>query len=131
VTVSLGGLGAAIDKAYECRSERIALEKQVTALKKTEEALKEEIAAALEAAGLEAARGSIAMFSYSKKVVPSVFDWDAMHDFVRDNNAFQLLQKRISVAAWTEYADSDLIIPGTEPLELAKYNLTKASGVRK
>jgi len=119
-------IGNKIDRLYATRAKRLALEKDVNALKLEEDLLGKELIGDLDGLGMEAARGSTAMFSIAKKVVADVEDWNKVYEFIKKDNAFDLLQRRLGTTAWKEYLDSGLLIPGTRELELTKYNLTKS-----
>lgn len=119
-------VGALIDELYATRLTRIALEREADELKKEEARLSKFLTEELKSLDMQAVRGQTAMFSISQKVVPNVIDWPSLYEFIKENNAFTLLQKRIGVISWGEYMDSGLVVPGTEPLEVDKYSLTKA-----
>ena len=44
-------------------------------------------------------------FSISETLVGNVQDWDRVHEVIREHNAFPLLQRRLSNAAYKELLD--------------------------
>jgi hypothetical protein len=119
-------VGELIDELFETRTLRLVLEKKAEALKKEEARLSDFLIGELKQQDTTAMRGHQAMFSIKKVVVPSVLDWPKVFEFIKENDAFSLVQKRIGVQSWNEYNDSGLVVPGTEALELDKYSLTKS-----
>ena len=55
-------------------------------------------------------------------MVPSVQDWDAVHQHIIDTNQFELLQKRMSATAWRELAKMGMEVPGVVGTELTRVN---------
>ena len=50
-------------------------------------------------------------------VHPHVIDWDLVHEYVRENNAFHLMYKQLTAGAYREVLDAGEIVPGVEPYE--------------
>lgn len=119
-------LGAAVDTLYDVRSKRLALEREVNALKAEESALKDSILKNLQP-GTMGIKGTRASFTARKEVEPIVKDWQSVHSWIRDNGEFSLLQKRIANDSWREFKDSGLLIPGTEGREIIKVSVSKVS----
>jgi len=51
----------------------------------------------------------------SKQTVPHVINWDALYTFVRENNAFEMLHRRVSQKAFLEYFEQGMSVPGIDP----------------
>jgi hypothetical protein len=62
------------------------------------------------------ATGSILV---SKKEVQNVKDWDAFYQYIYENRAFYLLQRRVSSTALAEAMNIDAV-PGVEKVELTQ-----------
>lgn len=118
-------VGEKIDALYELRQERLNLEKHVDDAKLQEKTLESEIMLELNSLSATMLRGSKASFSVSKEVVPSVQSWGLLYDFIKGENDFTLLHKRISSTVWREYTDDGLLVPGTTAMELPKVSLRK------
>ena len=66
-------------------------------------------------------RASNDRFTVSKlsNVVPSVTDWDALYEFIRENDAMYMLQRRLLASAYRELVEErdGEDIPGVAPFE--------------
>lgn len=62
-------------------------------------------------------------FSVTTETVPSVTDWNAFGEYIQQNNALYLLQRRPAAAAYRELLDEGVEIPGVEPFEKPKLNI--------
>lgn len=74
-------------------------------------------------------RASAAGFtaSYGTETVAHVTDWEEFYDYVKEHNAFYLLQKRVASAAFREVLQVEgTPPPGTEPVKRDKLSFTKA-----
>jgi len=120
-------IGNMIDSLYDLRAQRLAIEKQVAALKERETATKEEILFLLQEQGLNGAKGLAATAAVTHKTVPHITDWDAIYRFIRDQDMFALLQKRLTTTLWAALAEDGVIVPGTEPQVVTDLSLTKST----
>lgn len=119
-------IGIMIDTLYDLRAQRLAIEKQVEELKARETATKEEILFLLKESGLEGAKGEVATASIQYKIKANVTDWDAVYSYIRDNDMFALLQKRLTTTLWAALQEDGILVPGTEPMALTDLSLTKS-----
>ena len=119
-------IGNMIDTLYDLRAQRLAIEKQVEELKTRETATKEEIMFLLKEGGLEGAKGAVATASIQYKVRPVITDWDAVYAYVRDNDMFALLQKRLTTTLWAALQEDGVLVPGTESAAFTDLSLTKS-----
>jgi hypothetical protein len=120
-------LGGAIDKLYALRTERLEIEKSVKALKSEELAMRGNILQMLESAGLDGAKGKAATAAVIYEVVPQVVDWGAFNEYVKENAAFDLYQRRVSVLAMRERWSCDVAVPGVEKFDSVDLSLTRRS----
>lgn len=120
-------LGTAIDKLYELRAQRLDAEKAIKAMKSDELALRVTIKRLLDAASLEGGRGQIASTSVIHSTEPTAKDWPAIYGFIRENDAFDMLQRRLSATAVKDRWESGIIIPGIEKFDTWDLSLTKRS----
>jgi hypothetical protein len=116
-----------IDGLYDLRAQRLAIEKQVTELKLRETATKEEILSILNEQGLNGAKGLTATAAITHKTVPLVTDWEQVYAFIRDQDMFALLQKRLTVTLWSALAEDGVAVPGTEPQVVTDLSLTRST----
>lgn len=66
-------------------------------------------------------------FSISSQVVGNVEDWDAVHAYIKENDAFYLLQRRLSNAPYKEILDSGESLPGVVPFTKRTLNMRKSA----
>lgn len=120
-------LGEAIDTLYQARAARLAKAKEVKELQATEAAAKLKVLRLLGEAGLEKASGKLATAGILTEDVPYVKDWDALYGYIKENDRFDLLQRRIGVVAWRDLFKDGVLIPGTEAGVDTDLSLTKST----
>lgn len=65
--------------------------------------------------------------SYGTETVATVNDWEAFYDYVKEHDAFYLLQKRVASAAYRELLQVEgEAPPGTEPMDKDKLSFTRS-----
>ena len=119
-------LGQAIDKLYEARAARLAKATEVKELQAAEAVAKANVLKLLRDTGLEKASGKVATASITTEDIPFIKDWDKIHEYIRINNRFDLLQRRIGVVAWRDLFNDGILIPGTEAGVDTDISLTKS-----
>lgn len=110
-------------RLIEIRNERKLLAEQDKALSEEFEELSVEVLAVMDSLGVDATRSTYASMSRSVQQLPQVNNWDEFYRYVKKNDAFYLLQKRVSSKAWSEQLELEGEIPGTEAYEKVKLNL--------
>lgn len=120
-------LGTAIDKLYELRSQRLDVEKVVKTMKSDELALRVHIKQMLDSINLDGAKGSAATAAVVTSVDPVAKDWLQIYEFIRENDAFDMLQKRLSSMAVKERWESGILVPGIEKFDNWDLSITKRS----
>ena len=120
-------LGSLIDLLYATRVKRLEAEKEIKAFKTQEVAYRIRIKQMLDAASLESGSGKTATTSISYMVEPSPKDWPAIYQYIVKNDAFDLLQRRLSATAVRDRWNDDLLIPGIDKFDAWDLSLTKRS----
>ena len=120
-------LGSAIDQLYAKRAQRLDVEKDVKKLKSEELALRVYIKQLLDKASLEGGRGQSASASIVHQTEPAAKDWLAIYAFIRENDAFDMLQRRLSSVAVKDRWDSGIVVPGIEKFDTWDLSVTKSS----
>jgi hypothetical protein len=92
-------LAACADLLYTTREMRLDIEKQVDALKQRETQLREHLINTLPKGEASGIAGRIARVAIVVKEEPQVQDWDAFYGYIKEHDAFDLLQKRMSAPA--------------------------------
>ena len=100
---------------------KVLLEKEKE-LKNVQNALEAEIAADMESQGLTQTGNEICTISLKTETVPTVEDWDVLHQHISDTGRFELLQKRMSATAYRELIAMEPLVPGVRSTELTKVN---------
>ena len=120
-------LGEAIDELYQARAARLAKAKEVKELQAEESAAKTAVLQLLKETGLEKASGKLATAGIIKEDVPYIKDWDALYGYIKENDRFDLLQRRIGVVAWRDLFKDNILVPGTEAAVDTDLSLTKST----
>ena len=120
-------LGAMIDHLYELRNSRILLDRESKELKEQETALKTFIIDKLKQDGSEGNRGQLATCSIIRSREAAVLDWQAYMKFLAGEEAWELVQQRVSITALRERWDAGQEIPGVEMYEKEDLSVAKAA----
>ena len=106
----------------DTRAKLKVLLDQEKELKNVQNALEAEIAADMERQGLTQTGNDACTISLKTEVVPTVEDWDILHQHISDTGRFELLQKRMSATAYRELIAMEPSVPGVRSTELTKVN---------
>ena len=104
------------------RAKLKGLLEQEKELKQVQNALEAEIAADMERQGLTQTGNDVCTISLKTETVPTVEDWDVLHQHISDTGRFELLQKRMSATAYRELIAMEPSVPGVRSTELTKVN---------
>lgn len=92
-----------IKKAYEAEDEKY---------KAAQERLEGEMLRFLEENKMDSVRTEAGTFFRQEQITPSASDWSALYDFIREHNAFEFLERRVTKKAVKEYMeDHDGALP--------------------
>lgn len=91
------------DKRAELKA---AFDKQDTELKMQQEKLETAMLAQMNATGLKSARTEFGTVYRQEEVKPSASDWDSLYRWIKDNDAFDALERRIKKTFVTEYMET-------------------------
>lgn len=116
-------LGQRIDALAKIRDEKRALEEKLKAVEDRYKTAEGELIEALTGEGMEKATGRTATVSLSTSVSANVEDWDKFFAYIKRNNAFYLLQRRVTDTAYREILDSGKSVPGVTPFNKTRLNL--------
>lgn len=106
-------LNELIDQWINLKEQRAALAKQDRELAQQITQLQSEIMAKMEDVGTSQARSDRGLVSMKQTNQPTILDWQAFYAYVAENNAFDLLQRRLSAPAFRARWDNDEQVPGT------------------
>lgn len=118
-------IGTKIDRLFKLREKRKVVKKELEDIKAKEKELSDDIMKSLPKDKIEGAAGKLAKCSISKKKVPAVKDWPKFWKYILRNKATDMLQKRVSQAAWEERVEKGKKVPGVESFTVVSLSLTK------
>ncbi len=116
-------VGDLIEQAHQLREHIRAEEKELNLRKDELKQLSLDIMHKMDEVGVDRLGGRTANVSIAEQEVPTVKDWDAVYDYIKSQDAFYLLQKRMSAAAFRELLAMGQTIPGVEIYKDRKLNL--------
>lgn len=97
------------------------LNNEVKELKGREDELARSLMAEMDKNGLKRMANDLATVFVATEAVPNVDNWDELRAYIKDNDLWELLQKRVSATACRELAMTESI-PGVSFRDLAKLN---------
>jgi hypothetical protein len=106
------------------RLERLELNKKADALEKDEHKIKAELIAALKATGNTEFRSDRCFLQLKPKIKPVAEHWALVFKFIKDNDAFDILQKRLTETAVKARWDEGVIIPGINKFPVDDLSIT-------
>ena len=106
----------------DTRQQLKTLQAQEKTLKDTQNYLEAEIAADMAKQGLTQTGNDVCTISLKTETVPTVEDWDVLHQHISDTGRFELLQKRMSATAFRELIAMGQSVPGVSATELDRLN---------
>jgi uncharacterized protein YjiS (DUF1127 family) len=117
-------LGRVIDRMKELRDQRRELTRQADALKAEFDELKDIVINRCQADETDGARGKTASAVITQQTVARATDWDVYIDWVKENDAWYLFERKIKASAYSELIAMGEQPPGTEPLTVYNVSLT-------
>ena len=118
-------LGATLDRIYRIDKIVGRLNKRIDRLKAERERLDTETMSVMEDAETIIAAGKVARGTITESDVPTAQDWNKIEEFIYQNRALYLLDRRISAASYRELLQSVGEIPGIATFTRKKLNVRK------
>ncbi len=115
----------AADLLYQVREQRLAMQRDVDELAKVETQLKDFFINSLPKSDASGIAGRLARVQITTKIIPTVEDWDKLYAFVKKQNAFYLLQRRVSESAVKELWENNKQVPGVGQFLAPSVSCTK------
>ena len=114
-----------VQTLWELREQKRELAIQEKALNLAYESIKQELMGLLETQGVSGAKTSVARVNFTESQVVQVQDWDAFYSYIKENDAFYLLQKRPASTACKELNTLlGVPTPGTTMITLKDLSIT-------
>lgn len=120
-------MGRCADAYAEVRALRLAMEKEVAAVKARETELREHIINNLSKSDDTGAAGLKYRAQIVTKDVVKVSEWGLLYSWIRKNDRFDMLQKRLSEKAAADWMDENdkRVLPGTEVIHVPDVSIQK------
>jgi hypothetical protein len=115
IDVILPKLGDKIDRMFDLREQKRLLTDQIKEIDEEYNEIRDALMGQMTELGTETARATLAQATLTQAVVPTVKDWDELYQYIKDNDALYLLERRPSVGAFRELFQGGEQIPGVEP----------------
>ena len=94
--------------------------------KATQRELEAQIVIRMQEQGLDKVSNDLCTISIKQEIVPTVENWDDVHEHIVKTNQFELLQKRMSATAYRELITLGMDVPGVKSTELTRVNFRSA-----
>jgi len=118
-------LGECIDLAYTLQQDYLALKAKADAAAAKVKEVEDHILNTFPKAGLEGAKGSVAVASLTRSTVGTIKDFPAFWEWARKNDAGDLLYRRVNNSAYREWLEAGMDAPGIEPFLQLKLSVRK------
>jgi len=117
--------GLCVDLLYRARERRLEMQRETERVEKLESKIKEHFIETLSASSTGLA-GRVARVQIELKAVPQIEDYEKFYAYVKKNNAFDLLQKRLNEGAAKERLEAgDGAKAGITVFRAKKVSITK------
>ena len=107
------------------KEKREAIKSEDSVLYKAQQDLEHQILDKLQEVGVSSATTSVGNVRISEIVQPKVNDWNAVNDYIVENNMPYLFQRRLTATAYRELLQNGIEIPGTEPTTITNLGFTR------
>ena len=119
-------LGELADQLEAVRAERIDADKKAASLKSRETELKYTLINEMEANDLSSVGGKSCVINRQVKERVIATDWDAFYSYVKENDAFDMLHRRITESAVLLRREDGVEVPGVGYMEYSHITFAKA-----
>ena len=124
--MDLAELGRLADLLETTRSKRLEADKKAATLKAEENRLKGILITHMEGNDLSSVGGQSCVVNRLTKQRAIACDWNEIHKFIIENDAFDLLQRRLKDSAIKERLDDGVDVPGVSLMDYSHITYSKA-----
>jgi hypothetical protein len=111
---------------FEIRLEKAQLKEREKQLNEVWYALESQLMSMADELGMKRMGvDGLGTATVTETVVPVVEDWDSVHQYILENEAPHLLQRRVAAAAFRELQDMGVDVPGLSPYTKRAISLRK------
>jgi hypothetical protein len=118
-------LGAAVDLLFTTRQKRLVVQQTIKEMEDLEKRIKDHLINTLPKSDASGVAGKLARAAITSKKVPTVKDWDSLYAYIKQNDAWELLQRRVNNTAVDDRWDAGDDIPGVEAFVAVNVSVTK------
>lgn len=118
-------MGKLVAQLAKVKADRAKVSSELADLKAQEELLTQEALEQMEEMGVDQLRIGNQSLSRSKKIVPSVDDWDQFWAYIVKEKAYHLLQRRPAEGAYRELRATGEDVPGANDFEKESLSVRK------
>lgn len=118
-------IGRCADLYHEVRDLRLAMQKETEAVEAREKEIKQHIIDNLSKSDDTGAAGLKYRAQIVMKVSPKIADWGVFTSWIRKNDRFDLLHKRVNDAGIKEIWAEREAVPGIEKVNVPDVSITK------
>jgi len=97
---------------------------QLKSLKERKAELENFLKATLEV-GEKVSYAGLGSVSMAEETQPAVTDWEALYEYIKDNDAFYFLQRKINAAPFRELLSTGESLVGVSPIQVRKISVRK------
>lgn len=106
---------AIITNLFEARERKRKLDEESKQIERDIAAMKLALIERMQTENIHSTSNDIATVTLTESVVPNVTDWTEFYNYLKENDALYLLERRVSSTGWRELHNSGATPPGTEP----------------
>jgi hypothetical protein len=125
MSTDLASLKILVDVYQQTRIRRLAMEKEAEKVHDKEKEYAEQILTVLRDSASPVMGGSTHLCTRKVTNEPTVEDWDVLHAHIKETDEWDLMQKRVGVAAVKLRWDEGEEVPGVGSFPVEKLGLTK------
>jgi hypothetical protein len=111
-----------MDAYIRARADRLDLERQAEEIKESEDDLARTIIAKMRESGIKAMGASLGLVKLGETEEPVAENWVEIWQYIKENDAWDLVHKRITVTAVRARWEDGEAVPGVG--KITKYKLT-------
>ena len=115
------------DLLYKANEERLAQQKVAEATKKFVTKLEKWFIQELPEVDSTGIAGKLARVQIKQKERPVPFDWTALYAYIKKNNAFEMLDRKVNSKAAKERWEAGKEVPGVKRFRYKDVSITKVS----
>ena len=109
----IGALTADLFRAKNIKAEHNA---EIKILNAEIEEIEKQLLIAMEKQNLLACNSIYGSVYIARQTTPKVINWDALYEYILENRAFYLLERRVLKTAFQELHEQGQALPGVDPV---------------